>query len=71
MEILILCDTNVDDISFLENNKNITFLNLSDTKNINNYSYIKNCEKLDILAVNNSEIDDISFFEKNTKIIFK
>ena len=68
IEILFLDDTNVDDISFLENNINITYLVLSDSKNIKDYSYIKNCEKLDILGIIRSNIDDISFLEQTNKI---
>ena len=68
IEKLNLSNTNVDDISFLQNNKNIIYLDLSQLKNIKDYSYIKNCEKLNILVANRSNIKDISFLEKTKKI---
>ena len=45
LEKLNLCDTNISDISFLENNKNIKELDLAWGKNIKDYSIISKLEK--------------------------
>ena len=45
LENLNLCLTNILDISFLENNKNIKELNLVGCKNIKDYSFISKLEK--------------------------
>ena len=67
LEILDICNTNISDISFLEKNKNIKYLDLSSTT-IADFSLISNLNKLEILRVSYTKITDISFLEKNLNL---
>ena len=68
LEILNLIETNVSDISFLENNKNIKGLELRGCKNIKDYSIILELDKLEKLYLYDSNISYISFLENNKNI---
>ena len=52
----------------LDKYKNILKLDLSKCKNINDFSFISNLEKLENLNISNTKIFDISFIEKNRNI---
>ena len=51
LQIISLNFTNISDISFLENNKNIKELNLRECENIKDYSFISHLEKRKNLSI--------------------
>jgi len=58
----------IDDISFLEKNKNIKELGLIFCQQIKDFSPISKLERLEILYANDTNISDLSFLEKNKNI---
>lgn len=65
LKSLVLADTNVKDLSFIENLTELEYLNIQNT-NAENYYKIGKCTKLKSLTINNANIIDISFV-KNLK----
>ena len=68
LEILKLFNTNISDISILENNKNLKELDLIRCFNIKDINPIFKLDKLEILDLEHTEISDISFLENNKNI---
>ena len=68
LAVLDIGDTNISDISFLENNKNVEELRLNNCKFIEDFTPISKLEKIEILAIDNTNISDVSFLEKNKNI---
>ena len=60
--------TNISDISFIENNKNIKSLDLECCEKIKDFTPISKLERLEFLIVNRTNISDISFLENNKNI---
>ena len=68
----LCCNSNITDISFLEQNKNIKKLKIIKCKNIKDYSFISKLEKLEYLNLScNTNISDISFLKQNKNIEVK